>query len=85
MTSLITPEQFAVVRRFKQSLSRYQRNRDLIAVGAYAAGNDPQLDEAIARYPRLEAFLQQDIGENVGYEAAVSQLRASFEVRDAYA
>ena len=85
MTSLIPQEQFAVVRRFKQSLSRYQRNRDLIAVGAYAAGNDPQLDDAIARYPRLEAFLQQDIGENIGYEAAVGQLRASFELRDTYA
>lgn len=85
MTSLITPQQFAVVRRFKQNLSRYQRNRDLIAVGAYAAGNDPQLDEAIARYPRLEAFLQQDIGENVGYDDAVNQLRASFELRDTYA
>lgn len=85
MTSLITPQQFSVVRRFKQTLSRYQRNRDLIAVGAYAAGNDPQLDDAIARYPRLEAFLQQDIGENVGYEDAVEQLRASFELRDTYA
>jgi flagellum-specific ATP synthase len=85
MTSLIPPEQFAVVRRFKQCLSRYQRNRDLIAVGAYAAGNDPQLDDAIARYPRLEAFLQQDIGENIGYADAVGQLRASFELRDTYA
>ena len=85
MTSLITTQQFAIVRRFKQNLSRYQRNRDLIAVGAYAAGNDPQLDEAIARYPRLEAFLQQDVGENIGYEDAVNQLRASFELRDTYA
>lgn len=85
MTSLIPQEQFAVVRRFKQTLSRYQRNRDLIAVGAYTAGNDPQLDDAIARYPRLEAFLQQDIGENVDYASAIAQLRASFELRDTYA
>src|SRR5581483_1638891 len=34
-------------RRFKQLYSRYQRSRDLIAVGAYAAGSDPLLDEAI--------------------------------------
>ncbi|MNJ80901.1 Flagellum-specific ATP synthase [compost metagenome] len=54
-------------------------------MGAYAAGNDPQLDEAIARYPRLEAYLQQDIGENIGYDDAVNQLRASFELRDTYA
>jgi flagellum-specific ATP synthase len=81
MTSLITPQQFNLVRRFKQSFSRYQRNRDLIAVGAYAAGNDPQLDDAIARYPRLETFLQQDIAESVNYQAAVQQLRAVTEAR----
>ena len=55
MTSPITPQQFSVAP-LSQTLSRYQRNRDLIAVGAYVAGNDPQLDDAIARYPRLEAF-----------------------------
>ena len=59
------------MRRFKQAFSSYQRNRDLIAVGAYVAGNDAQLDDAIARYPRLETFLQQAIAENVNYEAAV--------------
>ncbi|KAG4081064.1 hypothetical protein HA402_010235 [Bradysia odoriphaga] len=84
MTSLITPEQFSIVRRFKQSLSRYQRNRDLIAVGAYVAGNDPQLDDAITRYPRLEAYLQQDIGESVDYDRAVNQMRAAFETKEVY-
>ena len=81
MTSLITPQQFNLVRRFKQSFSRYQRNRDLIAVGAYAPGHDPQLDDAIARYPRLETFLQQDVSENVNYDAAVQQLHAVTEPR----
>src|SRR5690606_39312777 len=85
MTSLISDQQYAVVRRFKQTLSRYQRNRDLIAVGAYSAGNDPQLDDAIARYQRLEAFLQQDIGDSVSYDAAVDQLRAAFATKEAYA
>lgn len=85
MHSLITPDQFQVVRRFKQSLSRYQRNRDLIAVGAYAPGHDAQLDDAIARYPRLEAFLQQNIGESVTYAGAVTQLRGTFEGHSSHA
>ena len=67
------------------SSSREKPLKMCIRDSAYAAGNDPQLDDAIARYPRLEAFLQQDIGENVGYEDAVEQLRASFELRDTYA
>ena len=52
------------MRRFKQLYSRYQRSRDLISVGAYVRGSDPLLDEAIALYPQLEAFLQQDMHQS---------------------
>ncbi|QRX83161.1 flagellar protein export ATPase FliI [Glaciimonas sp. PAMC28666] len=76
MTSLITPPQFDAVRRFKQMLSRYQRNRDLISVGAYAAGHDLQLDQAIALYPKIEAFLQQEMHERADYAGATTQLHA---------
>ena len=77
MTSLITTEQFEHVRHFKRNVSMYQRNRDLIAVGAYAPGNDHALDDAIARYPRLEAYLQQSIGESVNYAQAINQLHGT--------
>ncbi|AMO93951.1 flagellar protein export ATPase FliI [Collimonas fungivorans] len=79
MTSLIEPGQFDAVRRFKQMLSRYQRNRDLISVGAYAAGHDLQLDKAIALYPKIEAFLQQGMAERAGYLEAVTQLEQLFQ------
>ena len=79
MTSLIEPGQFDAVRRFKQMLSRYQRNRDLISVGAYAAGHDLQLDKAIALYPKIEAFLQQGMAERAGYLEAVAQLEQLFQ------
>ncbi|AMO98851.1 flagellar protein export ATPase FliI [Collimonas arenae] len=80
MTALIDPEQFDSVRRFKQMLSRYQRNRDLISVGAYAAGHDLQLDQAIALYPKIEAFLQQGMEERAGYAEAVTELGQLFQV-----
>jgi len=85
MTAIIPPEQYVQVRGFKQMLSRYQRNRDLIAVGAYVAGADPRLDEAIARYPALERFLQQDIPVQVDYETAIGQLGTVFGQGDAHA
>ena len=75
MTSLIDQSQFDAVRRFKSMYSRYQRNRDLISVGAYAAGSDPLLDEALARYPQMEAFLQQNMGDRAGYQECVQGLR----------
>ena len=78
MAALIDDNQFDTVRRFKQMLSRYQRNRDLINVGAYAPGSDPMLDQAIELYPRLEGFLQQGMRERASYPDAVQQLRGLF-------
>lgn len=63
MTALISEPHYAQVRHFKQLLSSFQRNRDLVNVGAYAKGSDPLLDKAIVLWPQLEAFLQQNIDE----------------------
>ncbi|HTH62473.1 MAG TPA: flagellar protein export ATPase FliI [Paraburkholderia sp.] len=74
MTALIDDEHLDRARQFKQMLSRYQRNRDLINVGAYSSGRDALLDRAIALYPRIEAFLQQGFRETANYESSVRGL-----------
>lgn len=76
MVSLIPPDHFEQIRHFKQLYSRYQRSRDLISVGAYAAGSDPLLDQAIKLYPAFEAFLQQTLGEQADFSGSVAQLYA---------
>jgi flagellum-specific ATP synthase len=76
LTSLIGPDEFGLVRRFKAYYSRYQRNRDLITVGAYAPGSDTMLDRAIALHPAMEAFLQQNISEKAVYVESWARLRA---------
>ena len=78
MVSLIDNRHFETIRRFKQLYSRFQRSRDLIAVGAYAAGSDPLLDEAIAAYPRFERFLQQDLAERADYDGSLAALHQLF-------
>ncbi len=67
-----------VARKLKQMVSSYQRNRDLISVGAYKRGGDPQLDEAIALQPSITAFLQQDIGERSETADSLAHLRRLF-------
>ena len=74
MVNLITPTHFEQIRQFKQLYSRYQRSRDLISVGAYAAGADPLLDQAIKFYPVFEAFLQQPLSEQADYEHSLDGL-----------
>ncbi len=78
MHGIVEPGHFDMVRRFKQLFSRYQRSRDLIAVGAYQAGSDPTLDLAVAIYPALEAFLQQRIDEREPYDGALAKLGQIF-------
>ena len=79
MHSITAPEHQQLTRRLKQLYSRYERNRDLISVGAYTAGTDPVLDEAIALHPRIESFLQQNIPERAGITESLGQLAALFE------
>jgi flagellum-specific ATP synthase len=78
ITELLAPEDLARVRRFKLLYSRFQRSRDLISVGAYVKGSDLLLDEAMALYPQLEAFLQQDMHQSESYADSRSRLAAMF-------
>lgn len=78
MTAITSPVQQTDARRFKQLFSRYQRSRDLIAVGAYVPGHDPQLDDAVNRFPLLERYLQQGLNENIPYPQASQALAALF-------
>ena len=78
MTALISEQHYARVRTFKQLLSSFQRNRDLVSVGAYAKGSDPMLDKAIALWPQLEGYLQQGIFERADWEASLQGLERIF-------
>jgi flagellum-specific ATP synthase len=79
MHNIVSPEHIKLTRRLKQLYSRYERSRDLISVGAYSAGSDPVLDEAIGLHTKIESFLQQDIGERAGITQSLGQLTALFQ------
>ncbi|KXS39141.1 MAG: flagellum-specific ATP synthase [Halomonadaceae bacterium T82-2] len=76
MTAVVDDDQWRRAQQFKQMVSRYQRNRDLISVGAYTPGHDPQLDQAVSLYPQLERFLQQRIDERANIEETHQLLQA---------
>jgi len=64
--TLLSPEDLKLANRFRRLWSLYQQNVDLIQVGAYEAGSNPEVDEAIRLRPAMENFLRQDmhIGED---------------------
>jgi flagellum-specific ATP synthase len=81
MHDIVPKTQSTLARQFRQSLSTYQQNRDLIAIGAYQRGSDPRIDAAIAGWPQMQRFLQQDMHERVSLDASIGmlqQMAASF-------
>jgi flagellum-specific ATP synthase len=79
MTEITDMEHQQAARGFKRIYSTYQQNRDLISVGAYVKGSNPQIDEAIRLYPSLTDFLQQGIDEPVDFEQSMHDLTAVVE------
>ncbi|HEX2099981.1 MAG TPA: flagellar protein export ATPase FliI [Candidatus Synoicihabitans sp.] len=75
MHEIVPQEHSAMARLFKQTLSTFQQNRDLIAIGAYNRGSDPRIDAAIAAWPSMQKFLQQDVHESVDYATSLGTLQ----------
>jgi flagellum-specific ATP synthase len=74
MHNVVDESQLLLARKLKAVYARYQRNRDLIAVGAYVGGSDPHTDQAIALYPQVAAFLQQGMGECATLPHSVAEM-----------
>lgn len=68
------PHERELVTAARQSLSAYSNMEELIRIGAYRPGADPQVDRAIQLNPSLEAFLAQDPHDATGLEASFAQL-----------
>ena len=74
MTSVTSREHQAGARRLRQLLSRYNKARDLIQLGAYAPGHDSELDLAVRLHPQVLALLQQDMHSAAELDACQQQL-----------
>ncbi len=76
MHEITPPAHREAARQFRQLLSAYQQNRDLISIGAYQRGSDPRVDAALALWPNMQQFLQQDLNDKVDYQTSVVGLEA---------
>ena len=68
------PMERELVREARGAMAAYSNMEELIRIGAYRAGSDPQTDRAIALNPALEAFLMQDKDEATSLDDAFAQL-----------
>jgi flagellum-specific ATP synthase len=63
---------------FKELLATYRQAEDLINIGAYKAGSNQKIDNAIARMDAMSAYIKQDIGDEVTVEGAIAGLQEIF-------
>ena len=81
MSSITDAAHQGAAIRFRQLWSSYEKNRDLISVGAYRKGMDSAIDLAIAKFPRLQQYLQQNAREKATLEQS-QQLLFNLLVED---
>jgi type III secretion protein N (ATPase) len=75
MDSIVAKEHRDAARKLRALMAHYEQKRDLVMLGAYAKGTDKDLDEAIAKMPRIEQLLRQDARDRVAFADTVALLQ----------
>jgi flagellum-specific ATP synthase len=78
MSSIVTKEHKAAAGKLKNVLATYQDAEDLINIGAYKSGSNPDIDNAIEKIKEVNAFLQQDVNTKLSFDDEVAMLMEIF-------
>ncbi|MBE5982610.1 MAG: flagellar protein export ATPase FliI [Paenibacillaceae bacterium] len=76
MTNIVSEEHRKMASEIRDILSLYEKNEDLISIGAYKSGTNPKLDVAIAKIEKINKFLCQGINENDSYDEILKKMKA---------
>jgi flagellum-specific ATP synthase len=79
MTSCSQSAHLTVAQNFRQMYSNYLQVKDLLPLGGYQPGQDPELDRAVTLYPQLKAYLQQPADTAVDYKTSLTELAQLFQ------
>jgi flagellum-specific ATP synthase len=75
MIDIVDPELVKSSQILRKYISKYNENRDLILMGGYVQGQDPDLDQAMQLWPSIIEFLQQEDEEKCDFSKSVEQLK----------
>ena len=75
MQTLVSPDELKMSNKLRRLWAVYEQNADLVQVGAYEAGTNPELDEAIRLREQMVTFLRQDMHLGEDYDVTRNQLR----------
>ena len=75
MVEIVSPEHRQLAGRLRDIIGVYEKNADLVSIGAYKAGTNPKLDHALSKMDAINQFLMQGTDEAFSYEESLEQLR----------
>lgn len=75
MTEVVPEDHQDLAREFRRIYSTYQKNVDLISVGAYQPGSNSAVDQAIDKHEGMLDFLQQRLNEAVDFDQSLDDLQ----------
>lgn len=75
ITSIVAEDELSWGAELVKMVDTYERARDMIDIGAYRAGSNPELDRVIRLMPSIDAFLCQPFDENVTRNSAMRTLK----------
>lgn len=78
MTGIVSTEHKEAAGKLKNVLATYNEAEDLINIGAYRAGSNPDIDYAISKISQVNAFLQQDVDSKYLLEDEMTMLMDIF-------
>lgn len=76
MVEIVDEEHKQSSSQMRNLLGLYQKNADLIAIGAYKKGNNPALDNAVSKIDQINGFLEQGIDESFTYEETLELMES---------
>ena len=79
MDDIIDVEHRDAARKLREIVANYEKERDLILIGAYEEGSDPKVDYAIEKIEEVNTFLKQNVGDKFSFEETLEQLQGLFE------
>ncbi len=79
MNDICEKPQKQAASRLRNMMAVYESNLDLISIGAYKSGTNPELDEAIAHIDKINAFLQQAVDEKITFNETVRRLLSAVD------
>ena len=79
MSSIATDEHKALAGKLKSVLATYNEAEDLINIGAYKKGSNPNIDYAIEKIDDINGFLRQGVYDKYSFEEVIALLEGIFE------